>query len=420
MKHKLKILLKDDFFRHISIMVVGTGLVNFFNLVYQLVLVRFLSSTQYGTLNSLVSLFIFFMIFVGPLRATLTKFLSGYFSHKEFDKTFFVLRHIFKRLAILSFLFLTIFVLFKSQLAGFLQIEESYYLMVIGLIVTLAMLAPVFQSFLQSSQVFKSLAFVGVVSVISKVVLGSGLIYFGFGVLGGLLGYLAVPIVVIGLDIFLVYRYCKAHNINLAATCPVEIAPIYRYFLPTSLAMLSFTALTNIDVILVKHFFSPLEAGYYSVAQIVGKIILFLPSAVSVVIFPKAAALHANNQEGIHLLKKGLVMIALSCGLLAAICIVFPESVLKVLTSKTDSESIKLIGLFALSMSFYALVKLINFFHLSRHNTRFVLPICILAIAQALTIYFFHPSLESVLYILLSFSVLSFLVGLFMLRYERK
>lgn len=417
MIRKLKTLFKDDFYRHTSIMMAGNGLVNFLNLLYHFILVRLLSGTEYGTLNSLISLTLFFSIFVSPFRHTVTKFLSGYFSHQEFGKVFFVLIHVFKRLGFLSILFLAGFVIAAPFLSSFLQIENTYYLAIIGAVVALSILTPLGHSFLQSAQLFKMLAFVRVICVLGKLLIGAGLVYLGFGVLGGLAGILSFPVLGIGLGLFLIIKYLKSHNIDIRNTQPVKIIPIYKYFLPTGLAMLSFTALTNADIVLVKHFFSPEQAGFYSVAQMVGKIILFLPGAVSMVIFPKAAALHANNLKSLHLLKKGLRIAAISCASATTICIAFPDIVLRVLTSKTYPESIELVGWFALAMSFYALVTIVTFFHLSTHNTRFVLPIFILAIAQVATIYFFHPTLKSVLYILSIFSILAFLTNLFMLRY---
>ena len=55
--------------------------------------------------------------------------------------------------------------------------------------------------------------------------------------------------------------------------------------------------LTNIDLILVKHFFTPIEAGYYSIAQMVGKIILILPIPIVTVMFPKLSSLDGREEK---------------------------------------------------------------------------------------------------------------------------
>ncbi len=420
MKKILKLLAKDEFLRHFSIVTVGVGLASFLNLIYQLILVRSLSETQYGTLNALVALLTLFSALGQPLRTALTKFLSGYYARKEFNKAAFVLKHTFKTLTALSIYFLANFIFFSSYLAHFLKVENHFYLILIGIIISLTLIGPVFYSALWSMQLFKILTFIGIVTVLSKVVTGYSLMRLGFGVSGGLFGYLATPLFSLLIYLYLMPKYQKKLGIKISSLEPVKMAPIYKYFIPTTLALLSFRILTNMDVLLVKRFFSNLEAGYYSVAQIVGKVILFLPGAVYMVVFPKSAALHANNADGIHLLKKGLLIIALSCGMLTVICLAFPGLVLKILTSKTHPESAKLIGLFALVMSNYALVELVNLFHLSRQNTKFVIPICVLAVLQTFTVYYYHPSLEAVLATLLIFSVLTFFAAMFVLHYERK
>ncbi len=420
MKKKLKALISDDFFRHFSIVTIGVGLASFLNLFYQLLLVRHLSEVQYGTLNILVSLLTVFLAVGQPLRTTLTKFLSEYFSRRQSEEAFFMLRHLFKRLGMTSMLCLAIFIFFNSYLADLFNIENYHHLLMIGIIISLSLITPIFYSFLWSRQLFKILVMVGLIAVLSKVVVGFSLVKLGFGVSGGLWGYLSLPVLTVLIYLCLVCKQGKFGPLNLKYLKPINMLPIYKYFLPTALALFSFRMLTNIDVVMVRIFFSKLDTGYYSVAQIVGKIILFLPGAVYVVIFPKSAALAANGIGATHLLKKGLLIIAVSCGLLTITCSLFPQLILKVLTSKAPIQSIRLVSLFAITMSFYALVGLLNLFHLSRHNTRFVLPIVILAFLQTLTIYLFHPSLTAVLQILLVFSILSFLAGLAVLKYETK
>jgi len=209
------------------------------------------------------------------------------------------------------------------------------------------------------------------------------------------------------LALFFVPRIFKKHQADLDTHNEqvVSLAPIYKYFLPVSLAMISFTILTNIDVILVKHFFSPLKAGYYSIAQMVGKIFLFLPSALAVVIFPKSTEAYINQTHSQRILYKSLLMASIFCGIGIILCFSFPDFILKILTSKPNQVSSNLVGLFSLTMSFYACLWIVINFSLATHNLKFVLPISCIAILEAITIYFYHPTLKSILGIMLFFSL---------------
>jgi len=85
----------------------------------------------------------------------------------------------------------------------------------------------------------------------------------------------AGPVTLLIAGYFLAARYFARRVSAGEESHRVSLRPIYAYCLPVSAMLISFTILTNSDVTLVKKFFSPLEAGYYSVAQMVGKIILF-------------------------------------------------------------------------------------------------------------------------------------------------
>ncbi|HPQ67174.1 MAG TPA: hypothetical protein PLI51_10645, partial [bacterium] len=179
-----------------------------------------------------------------------------------------------------------------------------------------------------------------------------------------------------------------------------SMLPVYRYYLPTGLVLVSFTVLTNMDVTLVKRFFSPLEAGYYSVAQMIGKIILFLPWAVSMVVFPKATTAAVEARSSFPYLLKGLGLTALFCGAGVGVCLVSPSLVLFLLTGKTAPEAVALVVPFATAMSLYALLWLTVYYNLSIHNTRFIAPLVAGAAVQTAIIYFRHPTLLSILHVM--------------------
>ena len=399
---------KDNFIRHTFIMFVATGLISIFNLAYHLVLVRSLSGVEYGILNTLVSLSLFFALPTSPFQTTLTKFLSGYFALGEYGKISYCLRKVSKLLFVLALAILLIFVLFSGQFSRYFHIEKSIYFIFIGILIFLSVLSLIPSSFLQSAQLFEKLAFVGVSSVLFKLIGGLALLYLGWQVTGGLLGYIFLPLMALFLGVIFLKDYYKKSNLFDVKPIPIEIGSIFKYFFPVSLAVFSFVVFVNIDVVLVKRFFLPDEAGYYSVAQIIGKILLFLPGAISIVVFPKSASLSAQNSSSKHLFRKGLILSALLCAIGAFVCIAFPKLVLGILTSKTFPQSISLVPLFAISMSFYALVNFSILYLLSIHKTKFVFPLFALALMQAVTIYLYHPDLKSILYILTAFAIISF------------
>jgi len=401
-------------------MVAGTGLANIFNLLYQLAVVRLLSVDDYGVLNSLVALTVIFSQFSATFRPALTRFLAEYYGRGESERAGLLLRKAAVHLGLLSAIILVVFVLGAGPLARYQQIESRLYILLVGILVAVSTMAVIPDVFLWGAQRFKYLACLGASSTLVKLALGVGLVWTGWGVVGALAGYNACPLFVLIAGIVLIRFTGVGRGTGSKQEPGVSMAPVYRYCIPTALALFSFAILTNLDVFLVKHFFQPREAGLYSVAQIVGKIILYLPGAVSIVVFSKAASARARAADSFPLLKKGLIAVGLINVLATSVCALAPGTVLKMLTGKTDPESVRLVVWFALAMSLYALTWLNIFYNLSVHNTAFIKYLVIIAAAQAAAIYLYHPGLMSVLGFLNIFAFISFIVTLYFSWTDRR
>ncbi|UCD15233.1 MAG: oligosaccharide flippase family protein [Candidatus Omnitrophota bacterium] len=418
---RFKGLLKDDLIFHAAIVFFGTTLAGVFNLLYHLVTVRLLSPQDYGAFNALVSFIMFTSMAVTPLGTTLTRFFTEYIAKKEFIYLVSVFKKLIKRLLLSSLFVFLFFFVFSPQIAKFLKVETGYVTLCGG-IIGLSLVAPVIISLLQSFQKFKSFSVIGILSSLGKLVVGGALMFAGFKIWGGIMGFLVGPITIIFVALFFLPRLFRRElkSVSLSDYAPVNIVPIYKYFFPVAVALLSFTFLTTMDVILVKHFFSALEAGYYSIAQMVGKIVLFLPSALAIVILPKSTKAHVTNSSSTRILYKSLGLAGICCFCFITGAFLFPGVLLKVLTGAVNPVSRELVGLFALSMGFYALTWIVINFLLATHNLKFVLPLLVITILEAMAIYNCHSSLTMVLYILLVFSIISLFSSLFVVKISHK
>jgi O-antigen/teichoic acid export membrane protein len=103
-----------------------------------------------------------------------------------------------------------------------------------------------------------------------------------------------------------------------------DFRELYIYSAPTLLVMLCLAVPSNVDVILAKHFFNAQEAGLYTAASVIGKIILFLPGAISVVMFPKVTEMMSQGGSTLRLLNISLLYTGLLSGGAAAVFILVP------------------------------------------------------------------------------------------------
>jgi O-antigen/teichoic acid export membrane protein len=166
---------------------------------------------------------------------------------------------------------------------------------------------------LQGVQAFGGLGLVQASQAALRLVLSAGLVLAGGGAAGAVLGQplAAVAAVLVGIG-FLAPR---ARAGGTAAAPAVSRA----YSAWTVAALALFGLLTNLDALFVKLAFDPRTAGDYAPVVTFEKMSLFLPWAISFVLFPKATGRTAAGRDPRPILRLALVA-ALAPGLLMTAC----------------------------------------------------------------------------------------------------
>lgn len=422
-----KIRRGDELLKHISWVFVATSLGSVFSLFYQLYMVRNLTPIEYGVLNSLVGLLMIISVPTGTLQTAITKFISTFHARHQWGKIRTFLFMLTKKVSIFGLIFFIIITLSSKRIASFLQMTEIAPVVAVGVIMLVTIIVPLTLGGLQGLQLFQSFGLSVVISGGLKLIMGIVLVSLGFKVMGALTAYIISSIAMFFLSFFPLKRYVARErklsavsvaNNNNDESGKVEFKELYKYFIPVTIVLLCFMGLVNGDIILVKHFFSPLEAGFYSIAQMAGKIILFLPGAVTIVMFPKVSNLYAQKKSTLHVLKKSLVITGLLCGGASLFCILYPSFIIRILSGGEYSESIALVWLFSIAMLFFALAYNLVFYQLSIHRKNFIYPLVFFAVLQTVLFIIFHQTLSQVLYILCGIAVLLFITNLWLVKAE--
>jgi O-antigen/teichoic acid export membrane protein len=330
-----------------------------------------------------------------------------------------LLRHLLILMSIVAFFIFSLVALGSSFISSFLQISSHGLIILLGVLLFFAMVVPIPWGGLQGLQKFGSLTFNLIINGGLKFALGILFVFLGLGVLGAM-GAIVISYVVTAflpllmLGIYLSKKKGVDHREqNLEEPEPPFMTGVYRYFLPVGVTLLCFMILTNVDLILVKHFFTPIEAGYYSIAQMVGKIILFLPIPVVLVMFPKLSSLERQEEKALSILRQSLMTGLLSCVGPVLLSFLFPSLIIRILSGKVYPECIPLVRLFCVNMTFYSLVLILLYYHLSTHRTGFLYSLFFLSLIQTGLIFLFHKTLMQILVIVAVVSVCLFGVNFY-------
>ena len=410
----LKEFFNDAVIKHGSIIFLASLLCNFFNLAFWLFMVRKLHHIDYGILNSMVSFLAIASLPISILQTVLARYFSEFKAKDKKESMQVLFRAFLKRITVINIVIAVFFVIFSKTIANFLQLNNQVFIYLTAFSIFFSSLLILTISTLQGLQLFPRIALNSIVQGFTKIFFGVVFVFMGFRALGAFLGFIFSVFFAFILSLFQLppwvlkmkrkeYKDYKPH---------IKLKDIYGYFLPVSIGLIAYTLFINSDVILVKHFFSASDAGIYSIAQTVGKILLFLPGAITLVFFPLAVQHKAQNKKTAPLLKRSLLFVAVLCSIAFIFTLIFPRFVLRVVSGQVLPECILLVRLIIFPMSLFSVSYIFIFYNLSLRNLRFIISIFLISLMQIILIFLFHNTLLEIIGILAISSLLVFYLGI--------
>ncbi len=407
MKDKL-----DGFSKNIILVFAGTFFGSFLNLLYQLIIAHRLSPVDFASFNSLLAIFMMISTPIGTLQAAVAKYSSEFAARNEVKKTEVLLSCLLEKvflLAVATFI-LSYFIL--GFVISKLDIHSSVSVFILSLMLAVCWILPVFSGVMQGLELFKWLIFVAIAGGILKLALTFVFLNLGFNVSGALFAFL-LSISAMLLFAFIPLR--KMVNFKIVNDC-IKLNEVFIYLFPVMLSNFCYLNMVSFDMVLVKYFFSSENSGVYALSQMLGKIFLFLPGAISIVLFPRVSYLNARNSDTSATLKLSLVYGLILSAIAILAYNLFPGFILKILTGKAPVEAIALGRIFSVSMSLFALLYIFISYFLSLKDFRFIKYLVFFAILQIIEISVFHSTIFQVQFIIMLNAVILFVIHLALLR----
>lgn len=403
----------DLFSRNIIVLFAGMALFNFLNLLYQLLIAHQLSPEHFAAFNALLSLFLVISSPLNTIQIAVAKYLAQLRARGEFLKIKFLLRGLFKKLLIPALLTLLIFCFSSVFIINALKIPSHSAAYIFALLLALMWFIPLFKGAAQGTESFAGFSLALILTGAAKLTLAYLLIAAGYDIAGAIAALLISELIGLAIYYFCLRPYFARGGQKEER---LDYRKLFGYILPPAATYFCFMSLVNVDMILVKYYFGPEESGYYSLAQMVGKILLFLPIAISTVMFPKTSGLNAVEQETTGTLKKSLFFAFSLCLAAALFYNLLPEFTLRVLTGKVFRQSLVLGRLFTVSMSFFTLGYLLMLYFLSVNRYSFLKYLFLSLGLEILAVIFFHRTLLEVQLVLCVNSAALFICYLFLAR----
>jgi O-antigen/teichoic acid export membrane protein len=405
----------DNFTKNIILVFIGTSLINFINLLYQLFIAHSISPQDFASFNTLIAILMIVSTPLATLQIALAKYSAQFNCQNQPDKIRSLFSFFLKVALAAAAVTFFIFYFSSPYMMSKLKIPFTSSGYILAFLLASAWLAPVFMGLIQGLELFSWMVLIPLLAGALKLILTFVFLAMGWNVFGALVAFLISAAITIILSIFVLRKLIFFKKIKAG----VDFNRIFVYFLPVAVSSLCFIILVSADMILVKLFFNSEDAGFYSLAQMLGKIFLFLPAAISVVLLPKASGLHAQNSDTTLTLKKSITYAFILCSVAVVGYNLFPGFVLNILFGKALPESITLGRFFSVSMTFFMLVSILTTYFLSIEDLRFIKYLLFFTLLQFLAIILFHASLIQVQLVVCINAALLFFIHLYLAIFKK-
>lgn len=284
-------------------MMIGVGGINY---LFQIVIGRTLTIEEYGTVNSLLSLTSIISVPGTILAMIISKQISIALAKGNTSAVKSLARIFIITTCLIGLGLVLIEICLSGWIGRYLHVNETGYVVICCVISGLTITLQSFAGTIQGMQKFFEYGFQSFITAICKIGFSVLLIISGFKVGGPLWGMLIAQVATLCYCMLVLQRAFSGENY-----IPVDIKQTLREcsrdLWVIALGQLNISILTNCDLILVKRFFDETDAGIYSAAIIIARLVMYVSTMLIYVLFPKVANQTAQGKDTQKLFLKSLV-----------------------------------------------------------------------------------------------------------------
>jgi len=416
LKNKIDEYYRGDpiFIRNSIILFSCTLLLNISGYIYHLFMGRMLGPVDYGILGSLQAIIYIMVIPLNTIQTSITNFVARFKAKKEYGKISFLLSGSLKKLSLYGGIATVIFFGLSPLISSFLHIPSIMPLILLGIFMFTAFLLAVGRGALQGLQKFSLLGLNYITEGITKVILGVILVAVGLkinGAVGG--GFTLSYIIPFLISLIIIRSLIKTKKTKF------NTSGVYKYSIPILIMMITTTAIYTMDMILVKHFFSGEQSGYYAAISLLGKIIFFGSISIAMVMFPRVVEQQETKKDYKKTIWKALAITSSFCLAVIMLYFIFPAFIVNITFGKEYLAITKLMGPFSVFMGLVSLTYLLAYYNMSIKKKKFLYVLVPLVIIEAIAIILFHHTLTQIIYMLLTLGFIMFASTLTITRIQK-
>lgn len=401
--------LRSEFVRHGVLVFAGTSLANLLNYFFHFILTRLLGVVAYGEMAALINAVALVALPGSVIMLIVVKFSAELHAVGDYAKVRTFSERVLAYSAILAAVVIAGGFAARSAIGTYLHVGNTSAVSASIVLLGILLVAPAAKGLLQGVQDFKRFALASAIETGMKLLLGIGLVLLGYRVGGALAGFAAGTACGLVYAIFAIKTHWRSERVPLH----LDLRRLLQTTGGIAIATFALSVLINIDVPLVKHFFSPQVAGLYSGVNLGGKVLFFIVGFVPTLILPKAVARAVRGENPLPVLVRGsaITLLISVCGLI--LFFAFPSIIMRVLAGSAFAGGGAYLFQYGIASALLAATTVVTTYKIALHRFDFVLPLLFVMICEVAAINLWHPTLHAVIDVLIAGNSCALLTSLY-------
>jgi O-antigen/teichoic acid export membrane protein len=390
----------------------GSGLVGITNLLYNVVTARLLGPTGFAHATAVYTILMLLSCITLAFQVVCAKYVAKSTVQEDRVEVFASLH---QRSWVAGIGIGLLLFLFQRPLTAYLNLPDPFLITLLALGTTFYIPLGVRRGYIQGIHAFGPLAINFMLEGLVRLGGVFVLIEVGWGVRGAVLASVLAVIVA---------YFAALPSPGVTSLRFKGIAISFREGLQAIVFFSGQTVINNFDIVLVKHFFPPVEAGLYAAVALVGRLVNMCAWSVVNTMFPVSASAGGDEHEASPVLFTSLSMVFLILSALIFGLWMVPSFLWKTLFGAQFAMGsygtlAPLLILYAITAGVYSLSSVIITYEMSRKiaNTSWLQ--LAFSGALALGVYFLHNTLREVIIVqLVLMVILLFVLMIPLLRHQ--
>ena len=372
------------------IMLVSSALVGAMNLIYNLAIAHGLGAAGFGHASAVYTVLMLLSSVTLSFQLLCSKFVA---QNDLLPAKVSIYRFLHRRAWLYGAGVSLILILSSPIVSRYLNLPTRNYIVLLAAGILFFIPLGVRRGLMQGMYDFPHLAGNFVLEVVVKLGGALLLIEFGFGVSGVIAAVVA--------SIVVAYLFARP-NRELRADSPGRLPATLEEGVQAIVFFVGQVIINNLDIVLVKHFFSATEAGVYATVALVGRVVYMLSWSVVSSMFPFSAGVRSRERDGRAVLSTALLLVVLITSLFTLAVWLAPARMWQVVLGSGfplghQVAYSSLLVLYAATTGIYSLGVVLMSYEISRKIGNVSWLQLGFSGAIVLGIYVFHNTLQSVI-----------------------